>query len=237
MGYKLTWVYIRPNGTEKQIRPTRFIPWVNTVLYCPLEDDILDHSGNHTMTLTTSSYGTVAKDSTWFYYFNGGYITSENYTWPNEVTVSMWLKKETKHTSEAWCWAFSGHYKSSHPYHYFAIDTWNSDNTHNAEFIIYNGSARSVTTNAITEWVWTHVALTYSATTWLTAYVNGVSVGTYATTWNITSYSWPTNIWATFAYTNQFYEGYISEVIVESVPRTAQEVTDYYNLTKWNYGL
>lgn len=225
---------------DKQVRPYRFNPWSNTVLYCPLKDDILDHSWNHTMTAVTSSYGTVAKDSTWYYYFNWWYITSENYTWPKQATVSTRVNSHTKHHSNlGYWWAFSSHYRDSSPYHYFAF----IPGTENQATI------NVTTSNSPSSWVWTDVywllwpnvwrlqTMTYSATDWWKFYENWELKFSQNIWYDLAQYNWPTNIWATFAFTDQYYEWYISEVIYEDKVRTAQEILDYYNWTKSNYGL
>ena len=39
MGYKLTWIYMRPNGAEHKIRPTWWQPWANTKVYYNINDN------------------------------------------------------------------------------------------------------------------------------------------------------------------------------------------------------
>lgn len=219
-----------------KVRPPVRSPSSSTVLYCPLKNNVSDATWNHSMSITTTSYWTVAKDSTWFYYFNWGYITSENRSWPNEITLSARVKRYNKHSSaDGWAYFFSWHYRNGSPYHYFGIQAWTTGRW--AEYTVYNGSARTYSWTALPLQTRTHVVMTYSSTSWLKAYQNGSQIGSVSTTWNITSYSWPTNIGATFAYGEQYFEWYLSEIILENTPRDATKVSDYYNRTKWNYGI
>lgn len=62
MWYKLKRILIYPDGvTEKQVYPYKWTPWSNTLLYLPLESDVVDKSWKSWRTFTTSSisYTTV----------------------------------------------------------------------------------------------------------------------------------------------------------------------------------
>ncbi len=239
MWYKLKRIMMRPNGVEKQVRPSWWQPWANTVLYCPLKDDILDHSWNHTMTMTTSTYWTVAKDSTGFYYFNWWYISSEAYFWPITAwTLSTWVKKSS---SKSWwdnrfTWSVSTHYKGSSPFHCWLAFNFGGYSWQNWTF---NAGATSWTTSQNvtwpTMWSWELWTMTYDNTVWAKFYRNWTYENSFSNTNNLRNDSLPTFIWATNPYTDQYLDWYLSDVIIEDKARTAQEIADYYNLTKWNY--
>ena len=217
-------------------RDYNYTPWDNTILYCPLKDDIEDKTWNHTMSLVTSSYGTVAKDSTGFYKFTWWYISSENYIWPTQATLSVRVKRLNKHTTNDSWWWLSAHYKSSSPYHYIGMNFW-WYNSSNGNIAIYNWNSRNLTVTSSTIWTWELRTITYNSIDWLKYYKNWNLISNISTSWNLTQYNWPTNIWATFEFTDQFLEWYLSDVIYESIPRTADEIQDYYNWTKALYGI
>lgn len=217
-----------------KVRPEKWKPWANTVLYCPLEDDILDHSWNHTMSLTNTTYWTVAKDSTWFYMFSWGYISSESYAWPTSAaTLSVWVKRLTKTTwdpsRERW---LDTHYRGSSPYHcWLALDACWQYGTWVTSWTVEN------TMTAIPIGTWTLFTLTYDSSSWAKVYKNATLERSNSNTSGLRNLSLPTFIWATNPYGNQFIYGYMSDVIIEDKAWTATEISDYYNLTKWNYWL
>ena len=207
-------------------------PGENTLLYLPLKDDINDKTGNHTMTLQTTSYWTVTKDNTWFYFFNGWYITSENYKQPKQATLSFYVKRQNKHTSyDTYRW-ISMHYRNSSPYHYYAVELGNwytqMQTTNGTKW--HNRSGAPI-------WQWIYFTMTYSKNDWAKVYVNGSLVASGTWWYDLAEYTWPTNVWATYAYTDQFFEWYLSEIIYEDKVRTAEEISDYYENTKSNYWL
>ena len=88
-----------------------------------------------------------------------------------------------------------------------------------------------------TMWSWELWTMTYDNTVWAKFYRNWVYEDSFSNTNNLRNDSLPTFIWATNPYTDQYLDGYLSDVIIEDKARTAQEITDYYNFTKSNYWL
>ena len=241
MWYKLKRIMMRPNGVEKQVRPKKWQPWANTVLYCPLKDDILDHSGNHTMTMTTSDYWTVAKDNTGFYYFNWWYISSETYSWPITAwTLSTWVKKSFSKTwwDPSYSWSVSAHYIGYSPFHCWLAFNYGWYNWYSWNYLA--GTTSWTTDKSIswpTMWSWELWTMTYDNTVWAKFYRNGTYEDSFSNTNDLRNDSLPTFIWATYPFTDQYLDGYLSDVIIEDKARTAQEIANYYNITKSNYWL
>ena len=70
---------------------------------------------------------------------------------------------------------------------------------------------------------------------WRTMYMNWTQVSTWSSTITFISTvlcigggSWTSSV-------DNFFNGYMSDVIIENKVRTAQEISDYYNATKSNY--
>jgi hypothetical protein len=227
------WVYI---WTDESYYPNQ-----NTLLYCPLKDDINDKSWNHTMTLNTTSYWTVEKDSTGFYHFTWWYISSENYTWPIQWSMSIWVKRETKTTGDTTLqrW-FENTYKYWSPYYnmwfefnkswYTAV--WNWSTTYFRDIW------------ASTLWQWELWTMTYSPSEWWKMYKNWVLVDSFSSNQNLWQYNWPTLIWwSNFSSHsqptpwNQYFKWYLSDAIIENKVMTPSEIQEYYNRTKWAYWL
>lgn len=232
-GYKIKKIYV---GTE-QVRPSLWKPWANTLLYLPLENDINDATWNHTMTLTTTSYGTVAKDSSWYYYFNGGYISSESYTWPTQATLCCWVKRDTK-VENHWEFWLSTHLRNWSPYHYLAFCFGKYSWTNWAYCIAtWSWTWHETQTPQATIGTWEHWCVTYDSTNWGILYKNWTQVSTLAASWNLATYNWPTCVgWPNISsFYGQYFQWYLSKVIYESKSWTADEVADYFEWTKSEY--
>lgn len=85
-------VTIRPNGTEKQIRPAWWTPWANTTLYLPLNWDITDpynqvtYNWVWTSSFDTWSTGVQAANLTWSNAINL-WASTDFEQWTGEMTV------------------------------------------------------------------------------------------------------------------------------------------------------
>ena len=237
MGYKVKRIYQWTN----LVRPVPFTPWSNTILYCPLKDDINDHSGNHTMTINTTSYWTVAKDSTGFYHFTWWYIASENYTWPTQWSMSVWVKRENKSTwnttLQRW---LTNTYKNSSPFYNMGFEFNNSWYT--AVWDWTTTYFRDIWWATVNQWeLWT---MTYSPSEWWKMYKNWALVDSFSSNKNLWQYNWETLIWWNYYSSSwrpnpwaQYFKWYLSDVIMEDVARTSSDVLNYFNKTKSNYWL
>jgi hypothetical protein len=95
---------------------------------------------------------------------------------------------------------------------------------------------------------WTHFAYTPAINTgerhnivatadWtnIKVYLDWVLAQTTASGYSTGSTSTTFGIWTEYPWQTIYYDGYMSNVIVENVAWTDQEVADYYDLTKWDY--
>ena len=88
----------------------------------------------------------------------------------------------------------------------------------------------------VNDWAWHHILGTYTSTWWTKLYVDWVYIDADATTTSVSSSSGYTFIWWHQSWQSQFtFSWNISNVILETAERTAQEITDYYNQTKSLY--
>jgi hypothetical protein len=236
MWYKLTWMYI----WNQKVRPSGWWgwqPWVNTIAYYPL------NSTNTVNDLSWNNYNLTNTNVTfWTYdwvdcaYFNGSaylrYTDANTLVWTTR-TFSIWGKFPL-HTS--WVWAGGVNYYGNS---YWDYGRWwlmlqNSQLTIN----VWDG-VQVVWNITVNSW-WNHIVLAQDGAN-ICVYVNwnleytGSSMdiaGSWASSNCITIWTKPA-----YAPADTKITGYVGETIVEDVQRTAQEVSDYFDLTKANYWL
>lgn len=228
------WVYIGTSELKNAYIGEYWSPNANTLLYLPLENNYNDVTGNHTITAT----GTVSKWSIGYIFSNSYIGTADQFVWPTQATISLWLKQ----TSRTNNWNVATKFIPQTPYHFIGIKYWNSNNSWDSNTYIrpeysVNNSTPNVLTNTTVQPLnsWLNVVVTHgSLGSFL--YVNWVQITSDTITNNLlTTSSW-FYVWGIPNY-SQYFNGEISKVIYESVQRTAQEVTDYYNKTKSTYWL
>ena len=235
MGYKLTWIYMRPNGVEKQIRPTWWQPWVNTIAYYPL---------NSTDTINDKSWNSRNLTNNWLTFWTYNWVDCANMTsnvyaystdiplpsWANSRTISFWFYDTSRVNDTYWC-AYGSH------------STWNFFAPRiNSSRYSFMGYARDFNTSTtVSTWVWKLITVTYD---WATVkyYLNWSNIWSSDLSLNTTAVGSTRKfvIWCRLdssANPNQYVKWYMSNMILEDKARTAQDVSDYYNLTKSNYWL
>ena len=201
-------------------------PWVNTVAYFPFDTDFKDYSWNwHDLTnnwwvaIESVDWITCAnfKDQSpyWLSRIDWSIITS----WP--YTYLAWLNMD----SSSW---------TENPRMFAWKDNW---------FIIWNRERGG--------WIypgyWSNTWVPYSAWWHLVCIVGDSSNGSYESykDWvYLNSWTWTTGgrtwlvLWTNegnFSSALDKFIGQMSRVIFENKKRTAQEIADYYDLTKWDY--
>lgn len=220
-------VTIRPNGTEKQIRPAWWAPWANTIAYRPL---------NSTSTINDMKWHWTAYNLTASW--NPSYWTLwVTLTWqklglpsiPEQAkTVCCWLKINSWNT-----WTYAAVYDLQISGSIlWRIWTKSGNNV----FIAQSDKPSTKQWSLSNRDDWKRKLLCF---TWdnnvCTLYINWQQEGT-VNSWS--SMPWQPIVWVMGWTINEWTQNCdISEFIIESVARTAQEVSDYYNLTKWNYWL
>ena len=232
---------IRVNGVEKQVRPSGWQPWANTIAYYPLtsETTVNDMSGNN-RNLTNRWWVTF-----WTHYW----ISCANITWnsdsPHQNSKYLYWDV-TWFPTWAWqrtynFWMYQDNQATSQNAMYIAQWTagmnkmvvvlqWRdfSWNVWLTSYWYWSG----VTSPII--WEWHNIIITYSWSKF-SYYVNGEEkinwVHTVDTSSSLVSIWWTSqeaNTWSSFNWC-------FSSLILEDKERTAQEVANYYNLTKSNY--
>jgi hypothetical protein len=220
------------NNQEKQVRPTWWQPWANTVAYFPFKNDTLDTQWNLTLTYNQIQQDTVG------YKVTGWVRTS--YTWHTVNYVGGWYNIQQLQTTWSWkCVALN------------CVDNpamWNypvhTNNTPlNQKFYVFKNSSFSLATVSapISNEVWHHVAISYVQSENKTyGYLDWTQYLIYSGKWynfwdnSIIFGSWNNNNTDTISWD---WICLVSDVIFESQWWTAQDVSDYYNLTKSNYWL
>lgn len=232
MGYKLTWIYVRPNGTEQKIRPVWWQPWANTLLYLPLNsvDTYTDQSWfNRSLTNTNVTFWT-------YKWVDCGY-----FDWYAHIQCDTMFEQTQSMTVLCRCYS-----------------TWSTYDA-NRMGQIYDacdGISRNVVAYSI-EWQHWYVAYAdWEATSGLN-YTNQwiLVVGRFTTsdmscyvknsthdeskTANVARPAFlPSyiNIWNEWnnAY-NRYFIWWLSNLIVEDKIWTSGQIADYYETTKGNY--
>ena len=213
-------------------------PWANTVAYFPLDVDLLDHWPNH---FTMTNYWWVTIDTTQISgkgvaYFNWSsmlYATSLSWlpTWTNPKTISIWVNKRASTTTGIYCWI--GTVYADNPNKSFII------NQYNWKFWFSTWGWGYDFPSSVTPTIWQRYNLvaSYDGSTY-TLYINWTANISGSLTANTTSdkiciwWNTDTRIWYWMP-----EKAYMSEVIIENKARTAQEILDYYNITKSLYGI
>lgn len=241
MWYKLKRIMMRPNGVEKQVRPGGWQPWVNTVAYRPLTSTttVNDQSWNsNTLTNVWVSFitynGISCARVTWniddmhspvaYLYWNISWLP----TWASPRTYSLWMYQDNAASSRDATYIFQWTASTNRMVY---VAQW-LDGSGNA-FISQYGSWSSTTPPTI--WQRHNVVVVYDWSKFV-YYVNAVE----KISWTYTINTWSNKFSMWWASENNGWNSFnwaFSNVILEDKARTAQEVADYYNLTKANYGL
>jgi hypothetical protein len=200
-------------GTQ-QVYPAGWKPWANTVMYFPFKEDQTDKIWSATINVTWT------KDSVIWYTFDKQWDLLVNNRPTTCRFVSVWVRYNQSHWAYVQApWTYIGQilYNFSH---------WESSYVKKFQIQTARSNWTLSTEQNTTTWVWYHLAMWYDWSK-VVAYLNWSKV--WETT--VSAYtSWTMRFWCDINET-------VSEYIWESVCWTAQEVSDYYNQTKSNYGL
>lgn len=214
MWNKIQRIYI---GTDL-VRP-KWKPWPNTLGYFPLTDNILDQMGNYSPLIDAYVQQSI------------GYQITGNFQIKNTSGVNFvneWIKFDSISSSETSvyvatidaCWWMSYNYKDT-------------NSSHNQKFFVMNSSHANLGTVSYTTttgtwyniWVWFDNNVCYYYVNWQR--------------WTLYSGSGVANFWGSLnifaARGARTSKATLSDVIIESKARTAQEIADYYNQTKASY--
>ena len=214
-------------------------PWVNTLVYMPIDSSdtsaiVYDHSSsNNDFTwYWTADYTTLTSwkrviNLTWS---NGIYIDSALVT-SQPVTINLWLYRDWNQSNDSsvfvnqqdrW-WMVGAWFNNSELASFY--DQWWS-------LVWFNNKYST------SDQTWYNVAITFDSNT-LTMYINWTQYT--QNSWNNCDFSsvLATSFWfaRNISWTQNFRHmtWKMWDLIVESKVRTAQEIADYYDLTKWDY--
>lgn len=202
-----------------------FTPWVNTVAYYPLDWDADDYSGNsYDGTATDVTYITL---SSWLKVatFNGtsSYIEITNwFSTSDSITFSVWFTRldgnfRTLFSNEGsnWIWLYIDYYNGQSN---LRVGNW----VDTAMWVAWT-----------TTWTWYNLIFTCSGNTGK-VYINWtLDTSTYLS--SFTSLTTTSIIWNEPLAPTRWWYGNISRIIIENQARDATAVSNYYNLTKWDY--
>lgn len=216
------------NGEEYEIREYQagWQPWANTIAYYPLTQDANDYSWNNYNITTSwaSSYttdGALLPDS-----FHAGLLVPFNIDTSNNYTLSCRCKPLTdKCLNDDMRWIDLTQSTSNRLitlWQVWQVTQW------------WGSSAGSDFWTTSSFSIWTRYYITCTINSWtINIYFN------WWNTWTKTWVSWHTcalrfwqewNMWA-----NRRWYWYMKDIIIEDKVRTSQEISDYYNQTKWDY--
>lgn len=215
-------------------------PWVNTIAYYPLTSTstVNDMSGNgYNMTLHnnpifwTSYWVDCMKSywSDWVWGWNWLYTTSLS-------TSSLW------NSFSIWCWALLEASSFIGVISETSTPSWNwlwivlENASVKSERLLNNTINRIRYSWTITKNVWHYILTTYDNWAWniyydwqlVATWIYNIGSAPYIAIW-VYLLEW-TPTWNNYA-----CNWYISNVILENKVRTAQEVSDYFDQTKWDY--
>ena len=239
MWYKLKRIMMRPNGVEKQVRPSGWQPWANTVLYVPMQTDLLDHWPNYiSLTNTNVQIATIGWVPAWYFptannpynlrWNITSYISSEPFTisvWVYTLAYPTWSSSDPR---TAICWMLG-----AWPYKWTALELlpWGF----RAEFL---GGTNVTSSSVPTLNKWYLITVTRDSNNSNKLYVNSQLVWSSSSGWNdyFGNFVIGTD-WTDSGGLLRHWKWYMREFIMEKTARTVQEIADYYNLTKWDYWL
>ena len=203
-------------------------PWANTIAYYPLESDAKDYSwnnndGTNNGVTFSNVWGvdcavfTSASTKIWLPWF-------WNFT---TLTVSAWIKTTASiSVSQVVGIAPTSDNKN------FSLSIYNWT----ATLSRYTWNSYNITDGTVNDWTWHNIIGTYTSAWWTKLYVDWVYIDADSTTTAVSSSSGYTFIGWHQSWQSMFaYSWNISNVILETAERTAQDVQDYFNQTKWDY--
>lgn len=221
----LTWV----NWEEKQIYPAGWKPWANTIAYFPLKEDTYDYSWNSRN--LSNIWVTFVNNIGWatipVWYFN----------WSSRAYIYWTTQLNTGYTISLWMKWDNG---------WFIYDLRNDNQYGQGVYLIVENSLiktrQQIAASSEEEynrskdnnwdnWIWT-----WTGSVW-TIYFNWTQVKQATINNSINTSASYLSLWSRYSWNTSNWTWYISNFIVENTPWSSTEVSDYYNLTKWNYGL
>lgn len=230
------------------------VPWANTIVYYPLEKDWNDYSWNwHNLTWTwTPAYTTSwwTKNVVSLNGSTGGKISNLSWTFTN-YTINVWVKPTNNTTTFQFIFC-NIRWLSNSVYGDQVYLDWNWTTYESASkcwFAIQyrpwwwdSSTMQKIYDSSNNYWKDTWYNLCFVATSsWCKFYVNNNLIWSNSTTGNIVLTAGKNTIWYQYLdhdnNSRRYFNGYMSEFIMENVNWGEEKRTAYYNQTKSNYWL
>ena len=212
-----------------QVWPAWWTPWANTLLYLPLNstDTYTDKSWNNR---GTTNYSVAFWTYQWVNcaYFNNAHIQVTPFQIPTWLTFLVWFYRTWFNTND---WKIFDARTS--PQYIFTIN-WES------WYYTYGYCGNTIISSwTLVENKWCLYCMT---STWSSATlkllwnnINTTNTSSVSVSAGTPSYI---NIWNEYNNgANRYFLWYLSNLILENRVWTSDEITAYYNQTKWNYWL
>lgn len=201
-----------------------FIPWENTLVYCPFQNDIKDYSGNN---ISTSWWWTLVYENPWVRMSE--WISINETTSLSNFTIMCYSKISSTSNRGT---IFRRSSITSSWYYWFDVEYNTDGDTDCVRVEVLKYQYSNVWKTAYF-WIgvtsWHHFCFVVNWSMWY-FYVDWVLKASKNISW-WTPYVWNYNLW------NSSSLQTVWDYIIESKARTAQEIQDYYNNTKSNYWL
>lgn len=224
--------------------PEWWKPWANTIAYWTLDNTLNDSSWNN-RNLTMSWSLSFVNDTglsrkvlycTWIQASNN-YVYAASISWVSTITINIWNKSlisfsnyrnlfTTSLDNNLWIRT-----EESNSW-YMQLMTWNGNNYQTFRVTLSNADHQK----------WHLLSVTFDNSNWeLKWYINWtINVTGTSSYYNLSNWLKKFSLWVwywTSEGVNRYFNGYIWEVVLEDKVRTADEISDYFNLTKWDYWL
>ena len=202
---------------------TGYKPNANTILYMPFKEDLLDHSGNN---ISFTNTNVTLVDGTAYFNWSAKLVNSNFTSYLSAVpfTVSFWIKQPSIVNDG---WLIVANKKVSGSWYWW--DLQNISWKIRVESVGWGTNIFSNTLSTDTRYLVT--AVYASGNKYL--YMNGSLLASWTST--INSFRDEFRIWVNDAdswMTPVYINGYMSDLIMEKVAWTQQQVADYYNSVK-----
>lgn len=211
------------------------VPWVNTYIYYPLTSDLVDVMWNwNTWTMVwnctfSSTTGIYVSGESW------NYVTWLSIGINNRsvFTLNVWIKPNSYSSFNNVKMVLGNDGAAQNNFSFKIERRWPSSWYYPA---LTSGSSGIFSNSTVTPWwVWKNLCITRDSSWWYKYYVNWNLVQTWSW-WVPNNYS-TMYLWYSNYLSNRWITSYIKDYIVETVARTADGVSNYYNSTKSNYWL
>ncbi len=221
-------------------------PWVNTLVYLPLNWDALDQSGNSrdgTMPSNTSLYSwEYINGNSWSQYYLAHWAWDQNSAiygtyastqlWNADRTICVWVKVVASINSAEVDFHYIGTANGGTQWWWFGVFAMYASPNHIGILRYYDDP---YTNNFSYDNNWHNYIVTYSDTNKAKMYVDWQQVVMTANA-NVSFSTVGTNyyLWALRS-SDTSKRIWLSKYIIEDKERTAQEISDYFDQTKWDY--